>query len=268
MAEVMPISEKCQEAINAAVQGYPKRWAYGVCAFQVFNKATGEYVHGGTTGDACHNDINYMRKGQVAVNAHAARWADMNTDFMLWIARESPFAHGVLNRDNTDEILHHAGVIDHDLVGKGGVLWVCKAFRHLNEDLWKHKTWTQLREQGLNGLQSFIGADILNENGSPNWCGSHCCLFGYHDAAKLREAYDRMRTIDRIDNGQAFTVGGGYERIRRQDPGWGSLKGITVRKADGWGGFIDTVKAGSVKDYAAMLKEIFEGDPKNVQAKG
>ena len=47
---------------------------------------------------------------------------------------------------------------------------------------------------------------------------------------------------------------------------WGDLQGKLVKKPDGWGGYIESREVGGVKEYAATLKEIFEGDPKNVKA--
>lgn len=264
------IDEKAQKVVDQTVEKYPQAWKYGVCAFGIFDRNKGYHCGGGTGGDACHNDINDMGGDEIVVNAHKQRWTkEFDPEFVKWIMRESPFSHGVLNRSDDKQILGQCAVIDSELVGVGGTLWLCKATRHLVEDLWKHKNWTKLRECGLNGLQAFIGADILREDGKPNPGGSHCSLFRYNTPAKLREFYDELKTIgeskSKSKNKQACKPGMNFDYRDPMKGSWGSIAGKTVRMADGWGGFTEVLRPGDVKDYAALLKEIFEGDPKNVK---
>jgi hypothetical protein len=263
------IDEKTQKVIDQTVEKYPRGWTYGVCAFGVFERKGGRHQGGGIKGDACHNDINYMQGGELVVNAHKQRWTkDFDPEFVKWIMRESPYSHGVLNRSDDKQILGQCAVIDSELVGVGGTLWLCKATRHLVEDLWKHKTWTKLRECGLTGLQAFIGADILREDGHPNPGGSHCSLFGYDMPDKLRKTYDDLMNLKggKCKGKIAFTRGMAPKNYAKPWEGtWGGLKGKMVRMPDGWGGFTEVCRPCEVKDYAAQLKEIFEGDPKNVK---
>jgi hypothetical protein len=149
-----------------------------------------------------------------------------------------------------------------EVVGKGGVLWLCKAFRHFEEDTWKIGTWTQLREEGLDGLQAFIGADILDSLGRPATGFTHTGLFTYQEPEKLREIYDKIRTVGKIEDTRAAQ--GTYSYLKPVEQ-WGSLKSKTIKKPDGWGGFITVHQPCEPKEYAAKLKEIFEGDPKNVK---
>src|SRR5690348_5002763 len=217
-----------------------------------------------STGSVCHASLvpwgadPKKQKDVIVVNANNDRWQRDHKDFLLWAACESPFSHGVLNRKNKDEILNHATVLDTREIGRGGALWVCKAIRHFKEDTHVPKTWDLLMEHGLTGLQAFIGADILDSTGKPRPGQSHTGLFGYGTPSQLRKIYDEMLGIKEIRNSNAHR-GGNFGAAQ-----WGSLKSRKVRKPDGWGGFTERDVPCDVKEYVAQLKEIFEGDPKNV----
>jgi hypothetical protein len=259
------ISAKAQEEIQKAVEAYPKKWTHGICAFGLFDpeKGIAAGCRNASSGDVCHASLVPWGgaggfKDVIVVNAHKNTWQKDHPEYLLWAATDNPFKHGVLNRDNKDEILNHATVIDTREVGRGGALWVCKAIRHFTEDKWVIPTWEKLREYGLTGLQAFIGADILDSGGNPKPGATHTGLFGYNTPQKLRTVYDEILGIGKIENHTAVRTG------VFNTPSWGSLKGKTVKKPDGWGGFIEKQVPGDAKDYAQALKEIFEGDPKNV----
>jgi hypothetical protein len=259
----MEISEKAQKAIQEAVNAYPKAWNYHVCAFVILNRKTGENVGGTKTGTVCHADVTYRAADEaIVVNGHKAAWSTKNNiDYLRWCVLEAPFTHGILNRDNEKQLLGQASVIDTAIVGKGGALWLCKALRHFMEDTHKPKVWSKLRDQGLTGLQAFIGCDILTEEGGPSFGNTHVSLFSYSDPSKLREFYDELMKIEKNDTNNANR--GGYAYGKKME-NWGSLAGKVEKKPDGWGGFTEVKRPCDVKEYAAKLKEIFEGDPKNV----
>lgn len=258
------LPDKVLEAIDKYVKAYPKNWTHGICAGVCLNRKDGSKLNtwGSENGYACHAFIP-SNNTSITINAHRANWQNINKELMLWIARESPFAHGVLNRDEEKQILNHASVLDSGLIGNGGALWVGKAFRHFVEDVWKVKFWEQLRNEGLNGLQAFIGADILTVDGNPQGY-THVSLFNYDTPANLRKFYDEMRTIERIDGREAKRGGPGSYSSSVGNEVWGSMQGKTVQKPDGWGGYMEVKQPDNVKFYVAQLKEIFEGDPKNV----
>jgi hypothetical protein len=260
------LTPEVNEIVKKAVEAYPKAWtsrsSTQVCAFSMFSKKTGASKGDHRVGAVCHNAFSYgARNDLIVVNAHLPEWN--NKDFLLWATQESPFAHGVLNRNDADELINHAAVLDADVIGNGGALWVCKAVRHFMEDTWVPDTWSKLREYGLDGLQAFIGADILNKDGGPKG-GTHVGLFSYGPPKKLRANYDEIRNLKSISGGNAYR-NGGYNIYG--DSGvkiWGSLKGKKVKMDDGWGGFIEKYAQCEPKEYAEQLKEIFEGDPSNV----
>lgn len=261
---IPPISKEAWDQVNAAVKEYPDRWHSGVCAFQMFNRESGAYMGGRKADGECHGALTGARGDYVLVNATKPKWYATQPEFMKWVVNEAPFHHGIKN--DLKEISKHAVVIDLADVGKGGALWTCKALRHYQEEPFKIETWNLLREGGLNGLQAFIGADILMMDGNPHWGNSHCSLFSYAPPDGIRDMYDNIRGLDCIENSQANRGGWGcygmsYNTTRVP---WGALKQKTVKKADGWGGFTELTVPSDPKEYIAQLKEIFEGDPKNV----
>lgn len=259
------LDKDLQKVVEEVVAGYPATWHHGVCAYEQITKGAAKRVGRGARSDVCHAGLNTLHKPTewIVVNAHRPDWQKENPEFIRWVMKESPFAHGVINNDDEKEFFEHAGVMDTELIGNGGCLWVCKAMRHFTEDTWKPKTWDKLREYGLNGLQAFIGSDILDSAGSPTRNNTHVSLFKYEKPATLRKWYDEFRKINRIDGSQANRGGYCYAEEQRI-PEWGALKYKMERKGDGWGGFIEVKKPCDAKGYAAQLKEIFEGDPKNV----
>jgi hypothetical protein len=252
------ISNEAQKKIDAAVKSYPKAWTHGICALQMFNRETGNNCGGAASGYICHAPLNSAKDTScIVVNAHKEKWHKTNPDFLLWVCRESPFSHGVLNKDNEKELFHHASVFDMGQIGKGGCLWLGKALRYFVEDTWKPGTWDNLRECGLTGLQAFIGASILNRNGQPMGY-SHVNLFGYAEPKALRKVYEEFLKIKEITGTDAARTM--YGPIVN----WGGIAGKVKKVPDGWGGFTEKEEPGNVAEYAELLKEIFEGDLKNV----
>lgn len=213
-------------------------------------------------GHACHANVNfYCTNESIVVNAHGKHSADY-PEFTKWVCKDSPFAKGVLNKDNDDLLLHNGTILDADIIGKGGCLWVCKAARHVIEDTHKPKVWMTLRECGLDGLQAFIGSDILQSTGKPQTSHTHPSLFRYTSPAEIRRAYDEIKVGPKItDSNAARPTGWNYY----QGEVWGTLTSKKERRSDGWGGFVEVEVPCDAKEYAAKLKEIFEGDPKNVR---
>jgi hypothetical protein len=250
------VSDKARKAIEEAVAFYPDGWTAGVAAYWIIDPVKGEEGYSNKSNGACHYGVCYHSRGKIVVNGHK----NFDPELTLWTARESPFCHGVLNADNTNELLNHAMVIDVRIVGQGGALWLCKVGRSNTENTWQLPTWHKLRNEGLNGLQAFIGASILNKEGSPQYGATHGGLFGYASPVKLRGWYDELTTIKMIDGPNASRDFYSADRLT-----WGSLKGARVKRPDGWGGFTEITVPCDTKEYAAKLKEIFEGDPKNVK---
>lgn len=268
--DVAPISEEAWKTIQERVEGFPGGWrpsSCTPCAFGFVDRRNGA-ASGPWSGAACHASLAYgirdvpnPKGGMIVVNSLQPSWGIKNPDLLFWLAREAPFSNGILNSDKDYEILNHAVVIDIAQTGQAGALWLCKAFRHFAEDTWKLDTWSLLREEGLTGLQAFIGADILTKEGNPNAHGSHVSLFCYGSPEGLRKDYDEIRSKTYLAGNQAARgFGGYYEGVKY----WGGLKHKKRKIPDGWGGFTEVSSPCSVKEYASQLKEIFEGDPKNV----
>jgi hypothetical protein len=261
------ISPEAQKKIQEAVNHYPGGWTSGLCAFQLLDRKTGAYLGGRKDHGECHAPLSYPRGGtetSICVSAHKAKWHKEHPEFMVWLAEEAPFSHGVLNGDNRDEYLQHAAVIDVEKIGTAGALWQCKAMRHFTEDTFKLKYWDELRSHGLDGLQAFLGADILDSSGGPG-PHTHVCLFSYGPPDQLRKFYDKVKGAKHWKGGQACQDGGWYAYGENRIKVWGNLKHKIVKQSDGWGGFTEVKKPCDSAEYAAKIKEITEGDPKNVK---
>jgi hypothetical protein len=274
------IPQKALDKIEKCVKGYPNAWITGVCAYEPLLRKNGKCAYGADydddddddwggydrskTGDVCHAGLNGMiNKDHVVVNAHKKAWMNEAPDFVRWLFAEAPFNHGILNRDDFKQFSEHGMVIDMKEVGNGGALWLCKAMRHFTEDKHVPKLFVQLREHGLTGLQAFIGADIMTDGGEPKG-GSHVSLFGYAPPGELRQWYDEFKDIKRIDGTNANRRHAvGYNHVF-DGKVWGGLGHKVEKKSDGWGGYVEKRVACHPKDYVVLLKEIFEGDPKNV----
>lgn len=259
------LSPEVRQKIDEVIHEYPDAWKGQICAFCLIDRKTGKEAEvryrNPKNGDVCHAGLSSATHCEIVVNAHQKKWQNVNKDFLLWVVKEAPFNHGIINRDNDEQLLNHAAAYDTKIIGQGGTLWQCKAMRHFTEDSYKLKTWSDLREEGLNGLQAFIGADILNSAGGPQYYASHTGLFGYASPKKLRQFYNEISTKKALDGSNASR--NDFNRNERVD--WGSPQGMKVKKKDGWGGFVEVFQPCSVKDYAEKLREIFEGDPNNVK---
>lgn len=259
------ICQKAKEEIQKAVENYPKHWDAGrnpqLCAFGIIKKASGDWLHSPTRGSACHAALYCVnREPSVVVNAHDPDYQGKYPEFVKWVCREAPFSEAIINGYNDDEILNHASVIDGEMVGQGGCLWLCKALRYPVEDTFRLPFWYQLREQGLDGLQAFIGCSIINKTGAPQTYTTHNSLFSYGNPKSIRDNYNKIRKLKKIDNSAAALQG-----VNDGTPHWGSLGFKTEKKSDGWGGFTEVKVPCDAKEFADKLKEIFMGDPKNVK---
>jgi hypothetical protein len=265
------LPDKVQKVVKDSVASYPAKWgSTGVCAFQMFDRNSGKGLGGRSSGGECHASLSYSRgvaegaENCILVNAHKDSWHKTNREFLRWILCESPFSHGVIN-DDEEEMLKRASVIDVEEVGVGGALWLCKASRHFTEDTWKPDIWDKLRTEGLNGLQAFIGSDILQASGQPSYGNTHVSLFSYMPPTNLRKIYDEVRGLKKIEDSKANRGGYGGSYSYAANRTWGSLAGKSVKKPDGWGGYVEVLQPCEAKVYAGLLREIFEGDPKNVK---
>jgi hypothetical protein len=258
-----------QKSVADRVKSYPTVWRAGVCAFGLIDRETGKegYEHNEWTGSVCHAAIRKANERHIVVNGHKKDWQAKNPDYLRWVFCEAPFSHGLLNTDEK-EFFDRASVFDVKEIGPGGTLWMCKALRHFTENTYKLETWTKLREQGLDGLQALIGANILSAAGEPQRSHTHEGLFCYTSPKKLRQAYDEIRNSKKIggtdvNRGSDFPGSAYSSSSYRGD--WGALKSRTELKPDGWGGFIEVRLPSCAKNYAETLKEILTGDPSNVK---
>jgi hypothetical protein len=256
------LSPEVMEKIQQAVDSYPAAWHGGICAFKKIHRETGANA-GGTSHGHCHAGILNIREDMILVNAHRHKnqaASEETKAFTLWVARESPFAHGVLNSHNEDELWNKASVIDVSLVGSAGCLWLCKAFRTCVEESWRIPVWAQLRKEGLDGFQAFIGASILNSIGDRSLSNTHCSLFHYDTPEKLFKQYEKIKNAKKLDGQTAA-----QDRWSAVSCiNWGTLKMKTERKSDGWGGFVEKQIPSDAKEFAGTLLKIFKGEYEDV----
>lgn len=253
------VDEKIQEAIQREVDAYPERWAHGVSCWVALNKTTGlAPTRAYSQGAPCHGGVTGYVKNHYIINAHHPQHHGRYPDFTLWVARESPFSHGVLNKDKEDEILNHAAVLDGDLIGGGGILWLCKAFRYTREDPYRIEHWRKLLNEGLNPLQAFIGCSILDQAGNPLGSRTHCSLFRYATPEAIHSFYKELLTPNAKRVGNDASRPDDWNFFNGDV--WGAMGTVQVKKPDGWGGFVLVDQPANAKEFAEKLKKICEGD--------
>lgn len=257
--------DKTKEALEEAyklLEGYPAKWTHGVACWLSVSKETGK-LRGtyGISGAACHNGVTGSSPKSYIINVHKPAYQGKYPDFTKWVCRESPFAHGIVNKDNEEQILNQGIIIDGDAVGRGGVLWLCKALRYTVEDTFRIKMWQQFIDGGLDGLQAFIGCSILTSTGGVQTLATHCGLFRYDHPNNIYAFYQELLKEKKRDNDDA-TRPAKYSNWSGQD--WGTLKFKKVKKPDGWGGFIEKEEPADPEEFINKLKMIFKGDYKLV----
>lgn len=261
------MSDKSEEALQAAyklLKKYPQQWSYGVACWDSFCKTTGNSKgYGGASGAACHNGVCHSSQKAYVVNAHKPAAHGKFPEFTKWVCREGPFSHGIINKDNEEQILNQGIIIDGDAVGRGGVLWLCKALRTTVEEPWRVKTWQTLVDGGLDGLQAFIGCSILSSTGEVQTAPTHCGLFRYDHPNNIYAFYQELvKERKRDDDNASRPTKYSYWNMKNKD--WGTLAFKTVKKSDGWGGFTEVKEPADPTEFIEKLKLIFKGDYKLV----
>lgn len=242
---------------------YPGKWRSGVACFTFVNKKDAkEPTQAYSGGAACHGGLTSRVVGYYVINAHKPGLHGKYPDFVKWVCREAPFSHGVVNKDNDKEILSQGIIIDGDLVGSAGALWLVKALRHTVEDTFRIPVWEKLRTAGLDDLQAFIGCSILDTTGEPQRNRTHCGLFQYSTPGNLYAWYQELLK-EKVRTGSDASRPPGWP-----SPFWGKVWGTlgykTVKKSDGWGGFTEIKEPSDPTEFVEKLKMIFAGDYKNV----
>lgn len=264
--KILPISQQARDKISEVISLYPKAWINPAperpCAYSTVDRVTGSWERKGHhKGSACHSGLWGVGFSEIVVNGHKDTVQGQFPEFIKWVANEAPFSNAVLNKDNDKEIVNQGAVIDTSLVGKGGVLWLCKAFRYAFEEPDCVRHWYSLRDGGLeDGLQAFIGASIVNKEGLPRPVRTHCSLFSYDTPENIKSFYDKVLTWKNEDSREVSMI-----NLKYAADNWGSLAFKEVSVSDGWGGFTVKKVPSDPKEYIEKLRTIFEGDYKDVK---
>lgn len=242
------VSPAAEKKILAFLESGCVSWKSGNCAYQLFNRETGT-TEGYVDGGGCHYYVENARHEGIVVNAMRPSLGETYRDLLLWIARESPYAYAVLNRDNEEEILNKGMVIDLALCGRGGALWLCKATRACVELKYVGDRFNVLLAEGVPPMWALAGAGIFDSRGTPVRYCQHGGLFCYGSPEALYK-YVKELGPKNTTSIVAFK--------NRNDIGeiWCTLNGKTERKPDGWGGYIEVAVTSGIGAYAELLKKI------------
>lgn len=267
---MQPVSEDVLKKIHKVLEEeYP--WspdASWPSYFGTVDRETGK-VRAAISINVCHASVRRYTDDVIMINVHHPGFQGAYPEYTKWLAKEGPFSHGVLNKDNDAQILGKGIAIDVAAVGKGGALWLAKAMRYPIEAKWTPPLWLKLREQGLTGLEAFIGAAILDAEGKPKKQRGHCGVFAYGTPKELFDWYQEFsqpnlkndtNNPSRPEDGSSIRS---YED--RKIDCWGSVAFIEEKKSDGWGGYTVVKRPADPKDYCDKLKTIFKGDYKSVK---
>lgn len=270
------LTPEVQTKVKDLVTKFPCRdWTPTVnfpCSYNVLSRKTGDRSQDGFReqafgGEICHAGIRDLHKAKekLFISSQHPEFQGKYPEFTKWVNRESPFAHGVLNQDNDDEILNKALVIDGALVDKGGMLWLGKVNRYSIESEFTIPLWMQLREKGLDGLQAFIGASILDSEGNPRKQHCHCSVVRYASPKELYDMYLEWKKsrLSLNDSNVRRPESIGYDEGFKGKE-WGSVKTKEVSRSDGWGGYIKVRVPADPQEYVEKLQMIFKGDYRNV----
>lgn len=256
----VPMSAACATAVQEYVAVASATWASKICAYVIFKKSDGSVASDYRAGNICHASLNY-RGSDDRVVVLAQKPVAGTEDFVRWVCRASPFSHGVLNKDNDDELLNHAVVVDLGQVGMGGALWLAKALRYNSEDTWRPGVWNKLVEAGLDNLSSFVLCSMLANNGTVN-AGGHNSLFYTMTKAEFRVALAEFNKpeLKNITSKATYPYKYDYYNVAQVEEYWWSVKaGKPLKKPDGWGGYIEVPQPGSFADLVPVVNEILKG---------
>lgn len=258
------MDDKALERAKELISLYPEKWRSGIACFTFVEKKTAkEPTQVYSCGAACHGGLTSRVAGHYVINAHKPNHQGKYPEFTKWVCQASPFSHGVVNKDNEKEILSQGIIIDGDLVGSAGALWLVKALRCTVEDVFRVPVWDKLRAAGLDGLQSFIGCSILDSTGEPQKGKTHCGLFQYDTPDNLYAFYQELLK-EKVRNGTDASRPPGWPSPFSGKV-WGSLVYKIIKKSDGWGGFTEVKEPADPTEFVEKLKMIFAGDYKNVK---
>jgi hypothetical protein len=251
--------EKLPQKVLDAIKSYPAQWTGGICAYAYVSRDGQHTLY--DDNHACHAGLsilsgNHWVKDDKYLNSYVIlacsdKYQGKHPEFVKWVCRESPYAYGVLNADNEDEILNHGVVVDSELVGQRGCLWLGKALRYCREDTWRPGLWETFVANGLDGLAAFIGCSMLTEAGRPSG-GTHNSLFVYRTPKEIHDWYKKFsKPAEKADDSDAA-----QGRMHGAAPSWGELGFKIEKKSDGWGGFTEKRVPADPKNFCEVLDRI------------
>lgn len=266
------LNEACQKTIDELMKSAPGKWGSRICAGAIINRDTGKITSDYLVGTYCHSWVpgTYAwraeaKKTDIIFNTTKNINSDAERAFAKWVAQDSPFAYGVLNRDNLDQIYHGGMVIDMSLVGSLGTLWLCKAMRYIYESKGRVEQFGRLIKLGLPPKAAFFvcssygsyhgsqGADYQKVTPLASHC-DHNQVQANMSRAQFVKAYKVEKAEPRHTGATSEALGAGkcYDCVEDW-LGFGGSKEVKV--PDGWGGFtMKRVPVDEDKAVAELLK--------------
>lgn len=260
------ISEKAQKVLDDLLKTAPDKWERRICAGACVNRKTGElsgYGQGASlVGDICHYWTSGAGDTEIVFNTTKNIESEVQRAFAEWVVQDSPFAHGVLNRDNLDQIYHGGMVIDCSIVGEGGAFWLCKAMRYIYENSYRVDMFGRLIAKGVPPKAAFFVCSSYGTYGGQDKVAisqDHVLVQTNITKELFIKAYRVDKVVEPVRGRETATALGAGPLTGCQE-NWLGFGGTRVeRTPDGWGGFtekkVPANEKESIINLLAFLKE-------------
>lgn len=278
---MLNVSAEVLDTLKAYTLKESKNWANGVCAGKCVNLDGRMHTEG---HQYCHSWVStafYRQKNEfLTISIHSKTRvkglvSNEAMDFLIrWMARESPFADWVVNKDD-DEWLTEGGIVllcgGNTGLTANQALWVCKVLRFSTEGEKAAETFMTLVKGGVDPMLAVLVASHVRslKGATFGYTGQngHSSVFGgYADVKVTPEGLlARNLTDSPSSTCEVFSPPKGIKTTEVAT----KIKGFCkpFKKSDGWGGFVTGEGADSeslinhVKAWEEELRKNLEPKP-------
>lgn len=224
-------------------------------------------------GYICHGYVSKPTKAPLLFDTQSAKFrrvvdAEANVAFCDWMMNNSPVRNFILN-DDLSSLMDGGVIIDAQRAGPSTLLWICKAFRVMNEEQHRVPIWHKLVKLGVNPMLALCASHCVRPNLLAEHHKTHCSIF---IPPTTKEEVKKICTIDHIPecpdglkngtNYTKFNTSSLFSKLGEDGYGCGFPENHLLPIAqnvktemvdDGWGGFSKKQVGGTVEELAAGL---------------